>query len=114
MPAWHAVLPARCDEVHRLRQFVSGSIPLGADGQQAVNLSCTMMSTITVELMDGKPVNRDGGGLSSQIAARVYDRIGRFQDTQKRLNDLRLIGSSQPAVSRPPRRSSSWVPGPAA
>ena len=41
-----------------------------------------MMSTITVELMDGKPVNRDGGGLSPRTAARVYDRIGRFQDTQ--------------------------------
>jgi len=27
-------------------------------------------------------MNRDGGGLSPHIAARVYDRIGRFQDTQ--------------------------------
>ena len=57
-------------------------MPLGAGRQQAVNLSCTMMSTTTVELMDDKPVNRDGGGLSPQIAARVYDRIGRLQDTQ--------------------------------
>ena len=41
-----------------------------------------MMSTITVESMEGEPVNRDGGGLSPEIAARVYDRIGRLQDTQ--------------------------------
>ena len=57
-------------------------MPLGLGGQQAENLSGTMMSTITVESMDGEPVNRDGGGLSPQIAARVYDRIGRLQDTQ--------------------------------
>jgi ubiquinone/menaquinone biosynthesis C-methylase UbiE len=32
--------------------------------------------------MDSEPENRQGGGLSPEIAARVYDRIGRFQDTQ--------------------------------
>jgi ubiquinone/menaquinone biosynthesis C-methylase UbiE len=32
--------------------------------------------------MDSGPVNRGDGGLSPHIAARVYDRIGRFQDTQ--------------------------------
>ncbi len=51
-------------------------MPLEASGQQTVNLSCTMMSTITVELMDGEPVNRDGGGLSPQIAAHIYTFCG--------------------------------------
>ena len=32
--------------------------------------------------MGGESVNCDGGGLTPHIAARVYDRIGRFQDTQ--------------------------------
>ncbi|OBH88698.1 class I SAM-dependent methyltransferase [Mycobacterium sp. E2733] len=32
--------------------------------------------------MKGEPANRHGGGLSPHVAARVYDRIGRFQDTQ--------------------------------
>jgi hypothetical protein len=41
-----------------------------------------LWNPITVELMDGESVNRHGGGLAPHIAARVYDRIGRFQDTQ--------------------------------
>jgi len=33
-------------------------------------------------LMDNGPIYLDDGGLSPEIAARVYDRIGRLQDTQ--------------------------------
>ena len=63
-----------------------------------------MMSTTTVELMDYEPVNRDGGGLSPEIATRVYDRIGRFQDTQNAferpaLNRLIATGRFETATS---------------
>ena len=47
-----------------------------------MNLSSTMMSTTTLELMHSHAVDGDGGGLSPQIAAHVYNRIGRLQDTQ--------------------------------
>ena len=55
---------------------------IGPGGKQAVNWSSAMTSRVTVEEMDGEAVDRDGGGLSPQIAGRVYDRIGRLQDTQ--------------------------------